>query len=128
MMKSEHFDMLLAFVLREKRYLKKRETSFTDKELKAGEDLFKSVIKAVASKKLSAEELKEVQANPVKRSRFAGSILAKCGGFGRKQVLAIMEHYDLVYSVIEKKHKEHKIVIESLKGDRFYNPKKRLYR
>ncbi len=127
-MKPEHFDMLFAFMLREKRYLKKRETSFTDKELKEGEELFKAVIKAVAAKKLSPEELKDVQQNPVKRSRFVSTILAKCGGLGRKQVLLIMEHYDLVYSVIEKKHKEHKIVIESLKGDRFYNPKKRLYR
>lgn len=127
-MKPEHFDMLLAFMLREKRYLKKRETSFTEKELKEGEDLFKAVIKAVQSKKLSPEELKEVQQNAVKRSRFVTTILAKCGGLGRKQVLAVMEHYDLVYSVIEKKQKEHKIVLESLKGDRFYHPKKRMYR
>ncbi|MFH1200459.1 MAG: hypothetical protein V1708_05305 [Candidatus Micrarchaeota archaeon] len=126
-MKPEHFDMLLAFVLREKRYLKKRETSFTEKELKDGEDLFKSVIKAVQSKKLPEDELKEVQANPVKRSRFVSAILAKCGGLARKQVMAVVEHYDMVYSVIEKKHKEHKIVLESLRGDRFYNPKKRLY-
>ena len=127
-MKPEHFDMLFAFMLREKRYLKKRETSFTEKELRDGEELFKFVIKAVTAKKLSAEELKEVQQNPVKRSRFASNILAKCGGLARKQVLAVMEHYDLVYAIIEKKHKEHKIVLESLKGDRFYNPKKRLYR
>ncbi|MFH1106524.1 MAG: hypothetical protein V1787_01365 [Candidatus Micrarchaeota archaeon] len=127
-MKPEHFDMLLAFMLREKRYLKKRETSFTEKELKDGEEIFKAVIKAVQTKKLPDEELKEVQRNPVKRSRFVSAILAKCGGLGRKQVLLVIESYDLVYAIIEKKHKEHKIVIESLKGDRFYNPRKRLYK
>ncbi len=45
-MNDDNMEALIAFIIREKRYLKKRETSFTEKELKDGEELLKKFIKA----------------------------------------------------------------------------------
>lgn len=126
-MHPDHLDLLISFILREKRFLKKRETSFTEKELREGEQLLKRALKAIASKKLSAEEMKEVQGNENKAKRFMKEILKRFKGLHPKQLLIVIRNYDLMYSVIEKKHKEHKVVVESLKGDRFYNPRRRIY-
>ena len=126
-MNADHLDLLISFILREKRFLKKRETSFTEKELKDGEQVLKRALKAIASKKLSAEEMKEVQASEPKAKRLTNEIYKRFKGLNAKQLYLLVKQYDLFYSVIEKKHKEHKVVIESLKGDRFYNPRRRIY-
>lgn len=126
-MDSDHLDLLVAFILREKRFLKKRETSFTEKELGEGEQLLKKAIKAVQAKKIPDEELRAVAAHPAKAKKLAGELKRKVKGFTPKQLLTLVENYELMYSVIEKKHKEHKVVIESLKADRFYNPRRRIY-
>ncbi|MBU1197899.1 hypothetical protein KJ765_05320 [Candidatus Micrarchaeota archaeon] len=126
-MNADHLDLLLAFILREKRFLKKRETSFTDQELRDGEQLLKRALKVMTAKKLTDEELRALAVNENKAKRMVLDLRKRVKSLSPKQLLIIVQNYELVYSVIEKKHKEHKIVIESLKGDRFYNPRRRVY-
>ncbi|MBI5225369.1 hypothetical protein HY989_05875 [Candidatus Micrarchaeota archaeon] len=126
-MNEEHMDSLIAFIIREKRYLKKRETSFTEKELKEGEDLLKRFIKAVQSRKLTDEQLKALETNPLKAKKLLKEIVPKVKAFNKKQLVILIQNYTLIHSVIEKKHKEHKIFVETLKADRFYNPKRKVY-
>ena len=126
-MNEEHMDALIAFIIREKRYLKKRETSFTEKELKEGEDILKRFIKAVVGRKYPEEFLKEAELKPEKAKKIVHDIAGKIKALTRKQLLLLLSHYSLLYAVIEKKHKEHKIFVESLKADRFYSPKRKVY-
>ncbi len=126
-MDSDHLDLLISFILREKRFLKKRETSFTEKELSEGEALLKKTLKAIQAKKLSDEELRGMAGNPTKAKKLVNDVRKRFKGLSPKQLQTIVENYELMYGVIEKKHKEHKVVIESLKGDRFYNPRRRIY-
>ncbi len=126
-MDEENMDSLVSFILREKRYLKKRETSFTDKELKEGEDILKKFIKAVQSKKYPEELLKEAETNPNKAKKIVREIIPKVRKLSKKQLLILIQNYLLVYGVIEKKHKEHKIFVEALKADKFYQPRRKVY-
>jgi hypothetical protein len=126
-MEEEHMDSLIAFILREKRYLKKRETSFTEKELKDGEDILKKFIKAVQSKKYPDEFMKEAETNENKGKKIVKDILGKVKALTRKQLLVLIRNYPLIFGVIEKKHKEHKIFVEALKADKFYSPKRKVY-
>jgi hypothetical protein len=126
-MDPDHLDLLVAFILREKRFLKKRETSFTEKELHEGENLLKRALKAIQTKKIPDEEMAALAGSPVKSKRLVDDVRKRFKGLSAKQLQVIVENYALMYAVIEKKHKEHKVVIESLKGDRFYNPRRRIY-
>ena len=126
-MKPEQMDMLINFVLREKRYLRKRETSFTEKELREGEELLRKAVKAVVARKMSDQELGDAQTKPAKTKKLQKEIVKKCKGIGKKQLFVVLQNFDLFNNVIEKKQKEQKIIIESLNGDKFYNPRKRVY-
>ncbi|MFH0971470.1 MAG: hypothetical protein V1835_02780 [Candidatus Micrarchaeota archaeon] len=126
-MKEDNMDSLISFILREKRYLKKRETSFTAKELTDGEDILKKFIKAVQTKKYPDEFLKEAETNPNKAKKIIRDIQGKLHALTRKQLLILVQNYALIYAVIEKKHKEHKIFVEALKADKFYSPRRKVY-
>lgn len=126
-MEAESMDLLIAFILREKRYLKKRETSFTEKELKDGEEVLKKFIKVMQSRKYPDELLREAERNPNKAKKIVREIGAKLRALDRKQLLVLIQNYALVFSVIDKKHKEHKIFVESMKADKFYNPRRKVY-
>jgi hypothetical protein len=126
-MDENNLDLLISFILREKRYLKKRETSFTEKELKDGEDLMKKFIKTVQAKKYGDEILKELETNPNKAKKVVRDIAPKLRALNPKQLLILVQNYALIYSVIEKKHKEHKTFVESLKADKFYSPRRKVY-
>ncbi len=126
-MDQNSLDLLIAFIIREKRYLKKRETSFTDKELKEGEDILKRFLKAIATKKYPEDFLREAERNPNKTKKILRDIQPKLKSINRKQLLLLIQHYFLFFSVIEKKHKEHKIFVEAMKADRFYSPRRKVY-
>ncbi|MEK6953468.1 MAG: hypothetical protein AABX01_00550 [Candidatus Micrarchaeota archaeon] len=122
-----HMDLLIAFIMREKRFLKKRETSFTEKQLKEGEESLKKFIKAVVAKKYEEAFLKEAETNEAKAKKIVRDIAPKVRGLAKKQVLLLIQNYALIYAVIEKKHKEHKTFVEAMKADKFYSPRRKVY-
>ena len=125
---ADVFDMIFNFILREKRFLKKRETSLTQEELNSAEEVLKRSLKAISAKKHTDEEMREIEASDSKSKKLAKDVGSKCKPLTPKQVLAIVTNYSMVHNAIEKKHKEHKLVIEAIAGgDKFYKPRKRTY-
>lgn len=126
-MEEYGMDLLIAFVIREKRYLKKRETSFTDKELKEGEETLKKFIKIVQGRKYEEAFLKEAETSEARAKKIAREISPKIKALSKKQILLLIQNYALIYAVIEKKHKEHKTFVEAMKADKFYSPRRKVY-
>ncbi|MFH1751158.1 MAG: hypothetical protein ABH863_05760 [Candidatus Micrarchaeota archaeon] len=120
-------DLLVSFIIREKRYLKKRETSFTEKELKDGEEVLKKFIKVMQGRKYEEAFLKDAETNPNKAHKIVREISPKIKSISKKQLVILAQNYLLIYSVIEKKHKEHKTFVEALKADKFYSPRRKVY-
>ncbi|HLC47604.1 MAG TPA: hypothetical protein VJI13_00885 [Candidatus Norongarragalinales archaeon] len=126
-MNEYNLDLLVSFIIREKRYLKKRETSFTDKELREGEDTLKKFIKVVQARKYEEAFLKEAETNPNRAKKIVRDISGKVKALSKKQLLILVQNYALIYAVIEKKHKEHKTFVEAMKADKFYSPRRKVY-
>jgi hypothetical protein len=127
-MSAEHMDLYLAFVLREKRVLRSRETSFPSDELAAAEKQIKGVIREVHAKVKKKEELDAIMSKPTKKRQLALDILRKCKGMNRKQVILVVDNF-LLFDEVMKKTITSKVVLpDPTKGDAFYVPKKHNYR
>ena len=121
-------DLYLAFVLREKRVLRSRETSFPSDELAAAEKQIKGVIREVHAKVKKKEELDAIMSKPTKKRQLALDILRKCKGMNRKQVILVVDNF-LLFDEVMKKTITSKVVLpDPTKGDAFYVPKKHNYR
>ena len=128
-MPSDHMDMYLAFVMREKRVLKSRETSFPSSELSLAEKQVRAVLREVHNRVKKKEELALVLSKPSKRRQLALDILRRCKGMARKQVVLIVENFALFDEVIKKTTVNTKVFLpDPSKGDAFYVPKKHNYR
>jgi len=127
-MSAEHMEMYLAFVLREKRVLRSRETSFPAAELAAAEKQVKGVMREIHAKLKKKEELDLVMSKPTKRRQLALDILRRCKGMTRKQVILIVENFALFEEVMKKNIMSKVVLPDPTKGDAFYVPKKHNYR
>ncbi len=127
-MTADHMDMYLAFVLREKRILKKRETSFSPAELFAAERQIRGVLKAVHAKLHKKEELDLVISRINKRRQLARDILRHCKGMTRKQVILVLDNFILFEDAMRKTAVPKIVLPDPSKGDAFYVPKKHNYR
>jgi len=120
--------MYLAFVLREKRVLRSRETSFPSEELAAAEKQIKGVIREVHAKVKKKEELDLIMSKPTKKRQLSLDILRKCKGMNRKHVILVVDNF-LLFDEVMKKTITSKVVLpDPTKGDAFYVPKKHNYR
>jgi hypothetical protein len=127
-MSAEHMEMYLAFVLREKRVLRSRETSFPSEELAAAEKQIKGVIREVHAKVKKKEELDLIMSKPTKKRQLSLDILRKCKGMNRKHVILVVDNF-LLFDEVMKKTITSKVVLpDPTKGDAFYVPKKHNYR
>jgi len=127
-MSAEHMDMYLAFVLREKRVLRSRETSFPSEELAAAEKQVKGVLREIHAKFKKKEELDMVMSKPTKRRQLSIDILRRCKGMTRKQVILVVENFLLFEEVMKKTITSKVVLPDPTKGDAFYVPKKHNYR
>lgn len=128
-MSPEHMDLYLAFVMRERRILKSRETSFPAEELASAEKQVRAVVREARVKIKKKEEFEQVIAKPAKRRQLGLDILRKCKGMTRKQVLLIMDNFALFEEVLNRSATTQKVVLpDPSKGDAFYVPKKHNYR
>ncbi len=128
-MSPDHMDLYLAFIFREKRILKSRETSFPSEELAAGEKAVRGVIREVHAKIKKKEELDLILTKPTKRRSLALDILRHCKGMTRKQVILVVDNFAMFEEALKKYTSSPKIVLpDPSKGDAFYVPKKHNYR
>ncbi|MDD5348344.1 MAG: hypothetical protein PHT59_07010 [Candidatus Omnitrophica bacterium] len=127
-MSPEHMEMYLAFVLREKRVLRSRETSFPSEELAAAEKQLRCILREVHSKIKKKEELDLILAKPTKRRQLALDVLRKCKGTNRKHVILVVDNFNLFEEVLKKAINTKIVLPDPTKGDAFYVPKKHNYR
>ncbi|MGB9577248.1 MAG: hypothetical protein ACP5O3_03290 [Candidatus Micrarchaeia archaeon] len=120
------FDLFLNFVFRHKRFLKPRETSFSQAQLEDGKKRVGKAVKAVDKKKLKPEELDEMISNPKKRSTIAKEIKKACNCTPR-QAQAMAENFRALENAV-RQPKPTKIILEPAKNDKFYAPKPHNYR
>lgn len=127
---KDDFDLLLAFIVREKRFLKLRETSFSEKQLKEGKKYIKDALAAAKRAYPRKTELEDALKSPTKRARVAGAVAKKCKRFlSRKQAKLIVENFVVFSSIFNKTTMLKRIVeLDPTKEDRFYAPRKHEYR
>ncbi len=131
MISSEHLDMLLAFIMREHRMLKARETSFNSKELEEGEKLVRCAVKTVLDRTKKEGGFLVVLAKPTKRAAITSEAASKCKRLSRKQVKLIIENFATFNEAMAKAEESVKTKLslpDPKKFDRFYEPKKHNYR
>ncbi len=131
MMSSEHLDMLLAFIMREHRMLKARETSFNSKELEDGEKLVRCAVKAVNDKTKKEGGFATALAKASKKAEVSREISTKCKRFTKKQVKLIMDNFAVFNEAMTKHEEASKTKVQlpdPQKFDRFYAPRKHNYR
>lgn len=120
-MDLKHFDMFLAFVVRNERFLKKRETSFTQKELDYWKKISIEIVRR-ASKKLSTGlELK----NDDLRKKLARDISKTFKKVSFKQILLVIENYDSFVEAVKEGKDQKPVKITFQDGDKYYSPSRR---
>lgn len=133
-MKPDQFELFCNFTVRHGRFLKKSETSFTQKELDLGIKLAEKAVKAVQSgcKKMTVEEFRECVASPSKSKKIVAMIKSKVKGINPKQAKVIVDHFEKFASAVNSFNSQGTPVAkakrESAFGDRFYSPKEHKYR
>jgi hypothetical protein len=127
---KDDFDLLLAFIVKEKRFLKIRETSFSEKQLKEGKNYIKDALAAAKRAYPKKLELEDALMSPTKRQRVASAVAKKCKRFlSRKQAKTIVENFVVFSSIFNKQTPLKRIVeLDPTKEDRFYAPHKHEYR
>jgi len=127
---KEDFDLVLGFVVREKRYLKTRETSFSERQLKEGKKLVKDALSAVKKIYPKKNELEDALQKTSKRQKLAGQVWAKCKRFlSCKQAKLIVENYRTFSTLFAKPTALKPLVaLDPTKEDRYYAPRKHEYR
>lgn len=127
---KEDFDLLLAFIVREKRFLKIRETSFSEKQLKEGKNYIKDALAAAKKVYPKKAEFDEALISQNKRQKLAGAVARKCKRFlSRKQAKTIVENFVVFSNIFNKQTPLKRIVeLDPTKEDRFYAPHKHEYR
>lgn len=120
----------MGFVLREKRYLKTRETSFSQKQLKEGKRFIRGALAAARKIYPKKSEFEDALSKVSKRQKLAGGMARKCKRFlSRKQAKAIIENYETFSSIFSKLGGPKPLVaLDPTKEDRFYAPRKHEYR
>ena len=127
-MSDDDFELLLAFIMREHRMLKNRETSFTPEQLADGESKIKHILKTVKSKIKKGETIDDHLTKPSKRAKLFSEAMANNRKIAKAQVKLIADNYKMFDQVMYKAN-EPKIVLPDLtKGDKFYIPKQHHYR
>jgi hypothetical protein len=120
-MDLKRFDMFLAFVIRNERFLKKRETSFTQKELDYWKKISTEIVRRVSKKLSSGFELK----NDDSRNKLAREINKSFKKASLKQVMLIVENYDAFAEAVKEGKDQKPVKITFQEGDRYYAPVRR---
>ncbi len=130
LLSKEDLDLLLAFVVREKRFLKTRETSFSEKQLKEGKRFIRDALAAARKAYPKKSELEDALKKITKRQRLVGAVWRKCKRFlSRKQAKIIVENYQTFSGVFSKPAQLKPVVaLDPTKADRYYAPRKHEYR
>jgi len=113
-------------VLREKRYLRGWETSFSAQALKEGERVIKKVLKEARCK--AGREWETVRRVASRREKLSEQIARKVKALTKKQVSLIIVHYDLFKEVLCGGRKREGVQASTCMDDRYYIPKKHNYR
>lgn len=133
-MKPDQFELFCNFTIRHGRFLKKSETSFTQKELDLGIKLAEKAVKAVQAgcKKMTPEEFRECAASPSKSKKIVAIIRSKVSSITPKQAALIVSNFDKFASAVNNFNAQGTPVAKAKKesafGDRFYAPKEHKYR
>lgn len=125
-MNKDSWDLLLSFVIREKRFLRAWETSFTSSELKDADKTLKAVLKAF--KDAAKHELEKIKKTAAARERMAAKLARKFRVLSKKQIADVIANYDVFYEVFAKSKEKENEPADRTKEDRYYSPKKHEYR
>lgn len=120
-MDLKHFDMFLQFTIRNERFLKKRETSFTQKELNYWKKVAIEVVRRISKKLSNGFELK----NADSRNKLARKISRTFKKASFKQVMLIIENYDSMVEAVKEGKDQKPVKITLPDGDRYYSPVRR---
>jgi len=120
-MDLKHFDMFLAFVVRNDRFLKKRETSFTQKELDYWKKITTEIVRRISKKLSTGFEIK----NDESRRKLAREIRKTFKKASFKQILLIIEKYDSFVEAVREGKDQKRVKIPIQEGDKYYTPARR---
>ncbi len=128
-MEFDDLDLLLGFVLREKRYLRTRETSFSQSQLNEGKRAIKDILKALRTACKNKVDLTDCLSKKTKRAALVSAASKKVRRTAtRKQVKLVAENYALFNAVFGKTVKTSNLQLDPHQGDRYYAPKKHDYK
>lgn len=125
-MDANEFDLFLNFVIRNRRFLKKRETSFTEKQLDEGRKRVEKAVKAVEKMKIPEAEMEAWIKNPAKCAKIATE-MRKVSKVTPKQAKLMAENFKVFQSAVRQPTAP-KLIFDQPKNDRFYAPKPHNYR
>lgn len=128
-LENDDLELLLQFVLREKRYLRKRETSFSEAQLTAGKNIIKNALTTIRGVADGKKDLNETLVKVGARTELVGKVARKMGKKMEKaQVKLVVENYELFNAVFGKTVKVSNLQIDRSHNDRYYAPKKHEYK
>jgi hypothetical protein len=136
-MDGEDLELLISFVIRQRRFLRTLETSFTPQELDVGRKKLRDALRAArkVGAQLGAKAFREELASQAGRSRIADRVARDARPLSKRHVCLMLENYELFCQVLTgnglptQKPKAVEEGEELFHGvDRFYSPAARVYR
>jgi len=136
-MDEDGLELLLHFVIRQKRFLRTLETSFKPIELDAGRKVLKNALRAARKERsrLGVKEFREKIMTPGGRAKLAESVVREGGPMNKKQACLLLENFELFNQVLGngspppvKRALEFEGLPLCTAVDRYYSPVARFYK
>lgn len=139
-MDGDDLELLISFVLRQKRFLRTLETSYTPRELDQGRRILKSAIKSVRRERarLGIKDFADEIASRAGRTRLADTLVRENTVLSKRQACLLLENFELFNHVLSAatatlavtvKREEHAAFLATVPRytDRYYIPTPRTY-